>query len=361
MTRLGIGTLCGAAAALALIAGGERASAMEPGNFGQTLQGTTIGAVIAAPAPPGVYIVNETFIGPHGVGVGQNRGTDITVPLWGPTLYWSTGWQFLGANVAGAVVQPFYYTAAYPSNGTTLGGNGSGPPFGNTIWFENTANTLFTPVILQWTLGNGWFADLGVTFIAPDGSRYNGTNNPDYWTVEPRGGVAYIDQNWHFTANFKYDINGTSAGHTGAYQIAANLPFPLGFGGTPLAATIAGIGNGYRSGNELFGDFALTAVFGKLEVGPVASFKVQTTNDTPGNGFTCAQLAATLPASLGCGRASNVSVGGLAGYNFGPVNWQVWVTDTVSAHDDFRGWGIYTRLVYKLWGPDAPPKPMITK
>jgi len=106
--------------------------------------------------------VNETFIGPHGVGVGQNRGTDITVPLWGPTLYWSTGWQFLGANVAGAVVQPFYYTAAYPSNGTTLGGNGSGPPFGNTIWFENTANTLFTPVILQWTLGNGWFADLGI-------------------------------------------------------------------------------------------------------------------------------------------------------------------------------------------------------
>jgi hypothetical protein len=259
------------------------------------------------------------------------------------------------------VVQPFYYVAAYPANGATLGGNGSGPPFGNTIWFENTANTLFTPIILQWTLGHGWFADLGVTFIAPDGSHYNGTNNPDYWTVEPRGGVAYIDQNWHFTANFKYDINGTSAGHTGTYQIAANLPFPLGFGGTPLASTIAGIGNGYRSGNVLFGDLALTYQFGKLEVGPVASFHAQTTTDTPGGGFTCAQLAATLPASLGCGKSSNVSVGGLAGYNFGVVDWQVWVTDTVSATDDFRGWGIYTRLTYKLWGPDAPPKPMITK
>jgi hypothetical protein len=135
----------------------------------------------------------------------------------------------------------------------------------------------------------------------------------------------------------------------------------LGFGGTPLASTIAGIGNGYRSGNELFGDFALTAVFGKLEVGPVASFKAQTTADTPGGGFTCAQLAALLPASLGCGKASNVSVGGLAGYNFGPVNWQVWITDSVSATDDFRGWGIYTRLTYKLWGPDAPVKPLITK
>jgi len=360
MTRLGLGTLCGAVAGLALAAGTDRGFAMEPGNFGQTLGGTTIGAVIAAPAPPGVYIVNETFIGPHGTGVGQNLGTDVTVPLWGPTLYWSTGWQFLGANVAGAIVQPFYYVAAYPTLGTTLGGNGSGPPFGNTIWFENTANTLFTPIILQWTLGHGWFADLGVTLIAPDGSRYNGTNNPDYWTVEPRGGLAYIDKDWHFTANFKYDINGSSAGHTGTYQIAANLPAPLGFGGTPLAATIAGIGNGYTSGNELFADLALTHMFGKLEFGPVASIKVQTTNDTPGAGFTCAQLAATLPANLGCGKAQNIAVGGLAGYNFGPVDLQVWVIDSVYTRDDYSGWGIYSRLTFKLWGPDAP-KPLYTK
>jgi hypothetical protein len=361
MSRLGMGTL--AVAGLALAAGADRGLAMEPGNFGQTLQGATIGAVIAAPAPPGVYIVLDTFLGPNGTGVGQHLGTNVTVPLWGPTLYWSTGWQFLGANVAGAVVQPFYYTAAFPTNGATLGANGSGPPFGNTVWFETTGNTLITPVILQWTLGHGWFADLGVTFIAPDGSTYNGTLNPDYFTVEPRGGVAYIDKDWHFTANFKYDINATSKGHTGTYQIAANLPFPLGFGGTPLAATIAGIGNGYRSGNELFGDFALTHIFGKLEIGPVASFKVQTTADSPGGGFSCAQLAAILPANLGCGKASNVSVGGLVGYNFGPVDWQVWITDTVSATDEFKGWGIYTRLTYKLWGPDAPApaKPMYTK
>ena len=259
MTRLGTGTLCGAVAGLALLAGADRGFAMEPGNFGQTLGGATIGAVIAAPAPAGVYMVLDSFIGPTGVGVGQNGpgfpnpGTTVTVPLWGPTLYWSTGWQFLGANVAGAVVQPFYYVAAYPSSGATLGGNGSGPPFGGTVWFETTANTLFTPIILQWTLGHGWFADLGVTIIAPDGSHYNGTLNPDYWTVEPRGGFAYIDKDWHFTANFKYDINGTSAGHTGTYQIVANTP-PIVFN-QAFANTIIGFGNGYQSGQELFGDF----------------------------------------------------------------------------------------------------------
>jgi hypothetical protein len=369
MTRRGVTAVCGAVAALGLAVGAERAAAMEPGNFGQTIPGGTVGAVIAAPTPPGVYIVNDNIIGPGLVGIGQNLGTRVTVPLWAPTLFWSTGWQFLGANIAGAVVQPFYYTAAYPTEGATLGGNGQGPPFGNTIWFETTANTLFTPIILQWTLGRGWFADLGVTLIAPDGSHYNGTLNPDYFTVEPRGGVAYIDQNWHFTANFKYDINASSKGHTGTYQIAANLPFPLGFGGTPLAATIAGIGNGYRSGDQLFGDFALTYQVGKLEIGPVAFFRQQTTNDTPGGlnpltgtAFTCAQLAVALPANLGCGKAADVSVGGLVGYNFGPVDWQVYITNSVYHKDEFEGWGIFTRMTYKLWGPDAPPpSKLVTK
>jgi hypothetical protein len=360
MTRWGLTAVCGAVAALGLAVGAERAAAMEPGNFGQTIPGGTVGAVIAAPAPPGVYIVNDAIIGPGLVGVGQNLGTKVTIPLWAPTLYWSTGWQFLGANIAGAVVQPFYYTAAYPTNGATLGGNGNGPPFGGTVWFETTANTLFTPIILQWTLGHGWFADLGVTLIAPDGSHYNGTLNPDYFTIEPRGGVAYIDQNWHFTANFKYDINTDSKGHTGTYQIIANSP-PVLFN-PALAATIVGFGNGYRTGDQLFGDFALTYLFGRLEVGPVAFFRQQTTDDRPGSGFSCVQVAAVLGQNLSCGKSADISVGGLVGYNFGPVNWQVYITDSVYHKDEFEGWGIFTRMTYKLWGPDAPPaKPLYTK
>ena len=46
----------------------------------------------------------------------------ISLPvLKNGTLFWSTGWQFLGANVAGAVVQPFYYTAAFPTEGGEQG------------------------------------------------------------------------------------------------------------------------------------------------------------------------------------------------------------------------------------------------
>lgn len=329
-TVLVTASVYGAVVGLALVIGADRGFAMEPGNFGQTLSGTTIGAVLAAPAPPGVYGVVETFYGHNGVGTGQNLGNSVAVPLVAPALYWSTGYQFLGANLAMAVVQPFYDVTAFP--------NGSGPPFGNAHLFENIGNTLITPILLQWKLGNGWFASAGLTLIAPDGSRYNGTNNPDYFTYEPRAALAYISKDWHLTANFKYDINAASKGHTGTYAIAG-LPY----------------GNGYTSGQEAFLDLAATHIFGKWEIGPVASFKWQTTADTPGGGVTCAQLAASAPSFLGCGRATNYSLGGLVGYNFGPVNLQVWATDSVYTRDDYAGWAVYSRLVFKIWGDDAAP------
>jgi len=361
MNRLTAKTLCGCAAAAAALLAYGQALAMEPGNFGQTLSGTLIGAPVAVSAPPGIYSINELYWAPDGVGTGQNLGNTVAVPLWVPGILWSTGFKILGADLSLAVSQPFYWTASWPTNGATLGGNGTGFPEGGTVWWETIANTRITPFLLKWQAGGGWFVSTGLTLIPPDGSRYNGTLNPDYFTWEPTFAVAYMSQDWHLTANFRYDINSSSAGHTGTYQIAANLPFPLGFGGTPLAATIAGIGNGYTSGQELFLDVAALHEFGKFELGPVANFKWQTTADTPGGGFTCAQLAAALPASLGCGRATNVSVGALAGYNFGPVDLQVWATDSVDNKDDFEGWAIFSRLSFKLWGSESAPAPMVTK
>jgi hypothetical protein len=32
----------------------------------------------------------------------------------------------------------------------------------------------------------------------------------------------------------------------------------------------------------------------------------------------------------------------------------VWAIDSVYAQDDFKGWGVYTRMAFKLWGADAP-------
>ena len=52
--------------------------------------------------------------------------------------------------------------------------------------------------------------------------------------------------------------------------------------------------------------------------------------------------------------------GALVGYNFGPVDLQVWATDSFHVKDDFGGWGIFGKLVFKLAGSD-PVAPGIHK
>jgi hypothetical protein len=349
VAQLAVTTLCGVVAGLATITCANRSFAAEPGNFQQTLEGVTINAPLAAAPPAGLYAVMDTFIAPSAVGTGQNLGTTVSAPLWAPELFWSTGYHILGADLSMLVVQPFFDVAAYPTNE-------SGPPFAGAVWFTNVHNTLFTPILASWDLGNFWHASAGFTFIPPNGSRYNGTNNPDYWTYEPRVALAYLGTDWNLTANFKYDINTASAGHTGLYQVVAGvIPVPA------VAAMVASIGRGYTTGQEAFLDLASTRKYGNWEVGPVASLKWQTTADTPGSGFTCTQVTAFLGPTLSCGTSTHHSVGGLVAYTFKsvPIKLEVWATDSVYTRDAFGGWGAFTRLTVPIWSNESHPSKAI--
>ena len=89
--------------------------------------------------------------------------------------------------------------------------------------------------------------------------------------------------------------------------------------------------------------------FGKWELGPVGYLEVQTTADT---GFGCPAL---------CGNLSNVAVGGLVGYDFGPVDLQVWVTrQRRQVPNAIDGLDFWTRLGFRIWAPEAP-KPLVAK
>ncbi|MBV1697240.1 MAG: transporter, partial [Hyphomicrobiales bacterium] len=180
----------------------------------------------------------------------------------------------------------------------------------------------------------------GFTFMAPDGTRGAAggqfTPNPDYWTFEIPLAVSYLANNWNLTANFFYDINTASQGNCCA----------SGLIGAPLTIT---------SGNMLYADLHALYKIGKWSLGPVADFQVQTTGDTGCN------AAAT---ALGiCNRNSAAQLGGLVGYDFGPVDLQVWVLDTVASQNFAQGPGtmsVFTRLGFRLWGPEAP-KPLVAK
>jgi len=337
MTRLRNLAL-GGLAALAITSAASTAFADEPGSFQNRLQGATIGLPLGAAPPPGLYTGLETaYLGEVGTS-GKDAGNWATLTggrvglpaiAQAMPLLWSTGWSFLGANYSTAVVLAWYtYETCGPNPcNTTIGGG------------FVAANPTWTPINLSWNLQNGWFVSAGFNFMAPIGSRYTGTPNPDYWTLEPTFAVSYIANNWVASLNLFYDFNLNSTGPC------------------CLLSTAATAGDTWHHGDILYGDITVLYKFGKWSIGPVGYFEVQTTNDNvtgPTGAATCATF---------CGNYSNVAVGGLVGYDFGPVDIQVWVTDVVEAQNTPAGVGavfVWSRLGFKLWSPEAP-KPLVAK
>ncbi len=336
MRRFGGGIIGGALAMLAMFTG--QGLAHNPEDFGQFLRGSTMGDPVAAAPPPGLYFENTSLIAQQINGNGQIQGLKVNAMVDVPLLVWSTGWSFLGASVVAYVAQPVFNLTAWQNN--------SGPPNAPAQFFPTVHNTYVNPVALSWNLGGGLFVSGGFGVYIPDGSSYDLTANPDYWTFEPHAAVSYLANGWDLTAHFLYDFNTASAGHASP------------FAGGPAAA----FGAGYRSGDQAFLDLTATKKFGKWEIGPVAYFEWQTTTDRPGSGFSCAQMAAA--TGVACGRATDYAIGALVGYDWGPVALKVILTDSFYHSDELGGFAVWTKLSFPLWGPDAPSaskKPLITK
>lgn len=313
---------------------GDAALGHEPGSFNQYFRGVTIGDPLGAAPPPGLYFENTTMYAPEAKGFGQVSAFKVNAVADIPTVLWSTGWSFLGASVLMSASQPFYQVTSWPADA-------AGPPFAGATHYPALHNTWINPLTLSWNLQNGWFFSAGLAFYAPTGSRYDNSPNPDWWTLEPHASISYLADGWNLTANFIYNINSSSAGHTGA------------FAGTPVAA----FGVGYRSGDQAYVDFTATKRFGKWEVGPVGYLKLQTTNDQPGGGVSCGTMAALTASQLTCGRATDFALGGLVGYDFGPVAMKLFATQSISTKGDFGGLLVWTKVSFRLWGPDAPAAP----
>jgi len=359
MTRLRNLAL-GGLAALAITGVASQALAEEPGSFENRLTGATIGLPLGALPPPGLYTGLETaylgMVGTSGLTTGNFAGgLNIQLPAIAQAvpLLWVPGWTFLGANYGASVVQAFYEYSN--CGGASIGTPTCSGPLGLSSWNENLgggwvfANTFWNPITLSWNLGNGWFVSASFNFVAPDGTKTcnicNGVNtagtpNPDYWTLEPAFAISYLANNWVISGNFFYDINLQSTG-----------------------TCCGALDSTYTSGNLFYGDLMALYKFGKWEIGPVASFEVQTTNDTT-TAFgpnSCSVLVA--PGQTYCGNVSQVAIGGLVGYDFGPVDLQLWITDVVAAQNFAEGVGginIFTRMGFKLWGPEAA-KPLVAK
>jgi hypothetical protein len=330
----------------------DDARAFEIGGLGRSQAPGLMVGVGAANPPPGLYMFNQLFtyqsnaVGPGANYIKQNFNGNRDIPVNASVgiagLCWVPGWTFLGATYDAVIAQPFV-TA----------------DFGSPFNFQNAGmhNTFVAPVELSWRFADsGFFAKAGLGLWVPDGTQTgtgyaggfapllgpagvntaprglaNGLGNwgNPYWTIQPSFVVSYIKDGWNLTANTFLEIN--------------------------TANTVTN----YTSGDVLHFEFAATKSFGNWTIGPVGYYVGQVTDDKSSSFYNYA---------IGSQRYNVWAAGGLVGYNFGPVQLNVWVIDEFSANASggtmfgpgvdsayiTKGTAAFAQLSYRLWAPDAP-------
>jgi hypothetical protein len=326
-----------AAAGIAAVAFSPAAYATEGGDQA-TKPGAFIGASAGVP-PPGIYMFNQVFtyqanltgpgtaaLNPPGT---RRTGVQAAVDVQG--FLFVPGWTFLGATYDAVFVQPWVMqSVGAPVNAQAAG----------------MFNTYIVPVELSWKLWNSGFqVKTGLGIYLNDGTQnlggsLNGLGNVanPYTTFQPELILSYLKDGWNLTAASYIEIN--------------------------TANTVTH----YTTGDLFHTDFTFTKTIGKWTFGPVAYYVGQVTDDScPAS---CTILGGSTLAHVQ--SYSIWAVGGLIGYDFGPVSVSLWATNEVSAKASnaaataigaadpsvvAQGTTVFGTISYRLWAPEAPAQP----
>jgi len=319
----------------------QPAAALEnaPG-VAMTKPGATLGGAAADP-PPGIYMINQmftyqaTFSG-SALSTNVTPGTRKSVFVDVQGFLFVPGWNFLGATYTFAIFQPWVSASlGTPVDLVAVGAN----------------DTFIAPINLSWKFGDSGFymaANLGMYVPTGNMSGATGLNNigQPWWTFQPQLVFSYLKDGWNVTANNYAEFM------TDNYI------------------------DGYQNRGVIFhSDLQVLKTWGKWTFGPVGYVATQIGHDNVPVGSTAEFLGQTA-----VGPWTLAAVGGFIGYDFGPVNLQVWGTDEVYSHVSQnttslgfpvvgsdaidRGFTIWANLIFKIWGPEPPPPakaPLIVK
>jgi hypothetical protein len=270
------------------------------GAFGGsvTQPGETVGTAAGMPLSPGLYFANTADWGCRNTNPASCLG--ITIPV----VTWSTPWTLFGARLQLFSVTPLIET-----------GNA------NTSY----SASVFNPAMfgqLAWDLGGGFGVSYAFGAYFDVGQPVAFSSN----SLNQRFALSYTGNDWNLTANVIYGIQLDQL--TGRPQISP-CPAPFGFNGC----------------NPDFINIDLTAIkkFGKWQLGAVA--------------YGSSDLTHPIASYQ---QQTQFAVGGIFGYDFGPLTLQAYVTADVVEQNyggrDTRGW---FRMIVPLWTP--PILPQITK
>ncbi len=202
------------------------------------------------------------------------NGSDITLQL----LY-VPGWHFLNARYGMWVAQPFNFNTT-----KVLGGASSPSAYTGYGMF----NTIVTPEILSWNLGDNNFVSEGLSIYLPDGDyRHIGTTESadsvsnNYWTFEPSIAYSYLGNGWNITLNNLVDFNTTDTA------------------------------TDYHSGHLYYLDYTIAHDYGPFTIGLIGNYIKQFTEDT--------QFGKAVPNTGGTGGFGNeymhASIGPIFAYH----------------------------------------------
>jgi hypothetical protein len=283
-------TILGATMAAIGLSGAAQAYTVTP-------PGERAGIDLASPLPEGVYFVDLA-------GVGNNRGATLPSSSFDynvPIIAWATPWTILGGRIQLLV--------AAPEASVSFGQN------------SLLARGIYNPFVagqIAFNLGNGFSASyLAGAYIAVDSPNNTGplAGAWNQTTFHQQLALAYHGGGWNATANLMYGILGNN-NTTGA-----------------------------QNSNYFNYDLGLTHTFGKWEVGIIGYGSV--TNSI--NGYWLRGVYQPYASGL-----NQFALGGLIGYNFGPVIMQFSLSTDVASNYPSKATFAGLHVVIPIWAPEAP-------
>jgi hypothetical protein len=257
-----------------------------------TQPGETVGLAVGAPLPQGLYFVNT-------MDWGTRSGVDVSLGVAIPVLAWSTPWTFLGARVQFLLATPLVEVGVHHAN-----------------YLRGVYNPLLAGQ-LAWDLGNKWSFSylIGAYFDVSTEVAWSSTS------LNQRFALSYTGDRWNLTANV---IWGIQLDHVTTRPQLSPCPAPVLNGCNPDFLNV---------------DLTATRNFDKWEVGLVA--------------FGSTDLNSPIAGYL---EQSQIAVGALVGYSFGPLILQTYLTTDVY-QKNYGGYDtrLWTRVTFPLWLTPAPP------
>jgi hypothetical protein len=262
-----------------------------------TPPGERAGIDLATPLPEGVYFVDFAGVGNNRATPYKSSGFDYNVPI----VAWATPWTIFGGRIQLLV--------AAPEASVSFGQN------------QLYARGIYNPFVAgqyAYSFGNGFSASyLAGAYIGIDSPNNTGplAGAWNQTTFHQQLALAYHGGGWNATANLMYGIVGNNDT------------------------------SGAQNSNYFNYDLGLTHTFGKWEVGIIGYGSVTSTI----NAYWLRGVYQAYTPGF-----NQFALGGLIGYNFGPVIMQFSLSTDVTSNYPSKATFAGLHVVVPLWNPEPP-------